>query len=72
MIPDLSLVLITAVVAFVPAALLNLAVSRVGHRSAMSWPRLAILVTLTTLLCWVVVALVSIVAFSLKALGFTE
>lgn len=72
MIPGLSLVLITTVVALVLAALVNFAVSRVWRHQAISWPRLATVVTLVTLLCWVLVALVALVAFSLEALGFTE
>ncbi len=75
MMPGLSLVLLTTVVAFVLATLINFAVSRVWRHQAISWPRLATvvtLVTLVTLLCWVLVALIALVAFSLKALGFTE
>ncbi len=72
MIPGFFLVLITIVVTFILAALMNFAVSRVWRRPAIRWPRLATFVTLATLLCWVLVALVALVAFSLKALGFTQ
>ncbi len=64
-------VLITVAVALLLAALLNLAVSKVGSRRAMSWPRLAIIVTMATLLLWVIVAVVAIVSATLDAAGFT-
>ncbi len=65
-------VLATAVLAFVPAALINVAVGRLGSRQPMSWPRLAVLVLLLALLGWVVYAVVAIVVLTLEAKGFIQ
>lgn len=63
-------VLVTAVLVFAPAALLNLAVSRFGWGHAMSWPRLAVVVLVLTLACWAVFMVVMIVGNMLEAQGF--
>ncbi len=64
-----AVILASAVLAFVPAALLNLAVSRLGWRPAMSWARLAVVVLVLTLACWAVFVVVWIVGLTLEAQG---
>jgi uncharacterized membrane protein YecN with MAPEG domain len=65
-------ILITAAILFVPAALANLAVSRLGsrlnwRRTRLSWPWLAALVLLTTLLFYGAWALIALVGVSMEA-----
>ncbi len=60
-------VLFTAAVVFVPAALVNLAVGRWGSRQALSWWRLALFVLLGTAVCWLIYVVVWIVASTIEA-----
>jgi hypothetical protein len=60
-------VLFTAVVVFVPAELINLAVGRWGSRQALSWWRLALFVLLGTAVCWFVYVAVWIVGLTIEA-----
>lgn len=74
MLAEPYLVLITAAIVFVPAALINLAVSRLGSRlnwsrTRLSWPWLAILALLVTLLFYVAWALLTIVVFTMETAG---
>ncbi len=61
-------VLFTAAVVFVPAALINLAVGRWGSRQALSWWRLALFVLLGTTLCWFIYVVVTIVVATMEFL----
>lgn len=74
MLADPVIVLITAAILFIPAALINLAVSRLGsrldwRRTRLSWPWLAILVLLVTLLLYVAWALITVIAYRMEAVG---
>ncbi len=60
-------VLFTAVVLFVPAALINLAVSRWGSRQALSWWRLALFVLLGSAVCWFIYVAIWIVVATIEA-----
>jgi hypothetical protein len=72
MLADPFLVLISAAILLVPAALANLAVSRLGsrlnwRRTRLSWPWLAALVLLTTLLLYLAWALITVIAYNMEA-----
>ncbi len=74
MIAEPYLVLITAAIVFVPAALINLAASRLGSRlnwsrTRLSWPWLAILVLLVTLVFYVAWALIAIAVYTMETAG---
>jgi protein-S-isoprenylcysteine O-methyltransferase Ste14 len=73
-IADPVIVLVTAAVVFIPAALINLAVGRLGSRlnsppTRLSWPWLAILVLLATLLFYVAWALIAAGVATMEAAG---
>ena len=74
MLADPVIVLITAAILFIPAALINLAVGRLGSRldwprTRLSWPWLAILVLLVTLLLYVAWALITVISYRMEAAG---
>jgi amino acid transporter len=72
MLADPFLVLITAAILFIPAALVNFGVSRLGsrlnwRRTRLSWPWLAALVLLTTLLIYLAWAFITVIAYNMEA-----